>query len=190
MMSQTSPDPAAIPAGRPRLNIEHVLYSEDQIKARVAGLGAQISRDYAGKDLLLVGILRGGIVFLSDLIRAIPIPCELDFMSVSSYATGKRTSNHSPRILLDLREDIAGRHVLLVEDIVDSGYTFDHLIQMLAAREPASLRVCALLSKPARREVHVPIDYLGFEIPDHFVCGYGIDADEQFRNLPYIAWVK
>ncbi len=190
MMSRTNPDHDADPARPPRLNTEHVLFSEAQIKARVAELGAQISRDYADKDLLLVGILRGGFVFLSDLIRAMHIPCELDFMSVASYATGARTSNHSPRILLDLREDIAGRHVLLVEDIVDSGYTFDHLIGMLAAREPASLKVCALLSKPARREVHVPIDYLGFEIPDHFVCGYGIDADEQFRYLPYIAWVK
>jgi hypoxanthine phosphoribosyltransferase len=189
-MSPINPEHPATPASRPRLNIEHVLFSEQQIKTRVAELGARLSHDYADKDLLIVGILRGGIVFLSDLIRAMQIPCELDFMSVSSYATGARTSNHSPRILLDLREDIAGRHVLLVEDIVDSGYTFDHLIQMLAAREPASLKVCALLSKPARREVHVPIDYLGFEIPDHFVCGYGIDADEQFRNLPYIAWVK
>ena len=174
----------------PRLNLEHVLYSAEQIQQRVSELGTQISREYAGKDLLLVGILRGGVVFLADLMRQISIPCELDFISVSSYESGSRSSNRSPRILLDLREDIAGRHVLLVEDIVDSGYTFDHLLQMLATREPASLKVCALLNKPTRREVHVQIDYLGFEIPDHFVCGYGIDADEQHRNLPYIAWVK
>jgi hypoxanthine phosphoribosyltransferase len=167
-----------------------VLFSAEQIRSRVAELGAQISVEYADKNPLLVGILRGGVVFLADLMRVITVPCELDFISVASYDTGSRSSNRSPRILLDLREDIAGRHVLLVEDIVDSGYTFDHLLQMLATREPASLKVCALLNKPSRREVDVPIDYLGFEIPDHFVCGYGIDADEQFRNLPYIAWVQ
>jgi hypoxanthine phosphoribosyltransferase len=172
------------------LNTSNILFSEAQIHARVAELGAQISTDYAGKDLLLVGILRGGVVFLSDLLRRITTPCELDFMSVASYESGTRTSNRSPRILLDLREDIAGRHVLLVEDIVDSGYTFDHLIQLIKTREPASLKVCALLNKPSRREVPVAIDYLGFEIPDLFVCGYGIDADERYRNLPYIAWVQ
>jgi hypoxanthine phosphoribosyltransferase len=172
------------------LNIEHVLITEEALQARVAELGAEISRDYAGQDLLLVCILRGGVVFLSDLMRHITVHCNLDFMSVSSYETGARSSSRSPRIMLDLREDIAGRNVLLVEDIVDSGYTFDHLLQMLRTREPASLKVCALLSKPERREVHVPIDYLGFEIPDAYVCGYGIDADELYRNLPYIAAVK
>jgi hypoxanthine phosphoribosyltransferase len=166
------------------------LLTESEISARVGELGAQISRDYAGKDLLLVCILRGGVVFLADLMRHITIPCMLDFMSVTSYGVGARESNRSPRILLDLREDIAGRDVLLVEDIVDSGYTFDHLLQLLRTREPASLKVCALLSKPERREVHVPIDYLGFEIPDAYVCGYGIDADERHRNLPYIAAVN
>ncbi len=170
--------------------VKRVLFSKAQIDARVAELGAQISRDYAGKDLLLVCILRGGVVFLSDLMRHITVACHLDFMSVSSYDVGARSSNRSPRILLDLRDDIAGRHVLLVEDIVDSGYTFDHLLQLLRTREPASLKVCALLSKPEQREVHVPIDYLGFEIPDEYVCGYGIDADEMYRNLPYIAAVK
>jgi hypoxanthine phosphoribosyltransferase len=172
------------------MNVERVLITEDALQARVAEMGAQISRDYAGKDLLLVCILRGGVVFLSDLMRHVSIPCHLDFMSVSSYEVGARSSNRSPRIMLDLREDIAGRNVLLVEDIVDSGYTFDHLLQMLRTREPASLKVCALLSKPDRREVHVHIDYLGFEIPDAYVCGYGIDADELYRNLPYIAAVK
>jgi hypoxanthine phosphoribosyltransferase len=171
-------------------DIKRVLFTKDQIDARVAELGAQISRDYAGKELLLVCILRGGVVFLADLMRHINVPCHLDFMSVASYGVGARESNRSPRILLDLREDIAGRDVLLVEDIVDSGYTFDHLLQLLQTREPASLKVCALLSKPERREVHVPIDYLGFEIPDEYVCGYGIDADELYRNLPYIAAVR
>ncbi len=170
--------------------VKRVLFTKDQIDDQVAKLGAQISRDYAGKDLLLVCILRGGVVFLSDLMRHITVPCHLDFMCVSSYEVGTRASSRSPRILLDLREDIAGRHVLLVEDIVDSGYTFDHLLQLLRTREPADLKVCALLSKPERREVHVPIDYLGFEIPDEYVCGYGIDADELYRNLPYIAAVK
>jgi hypoxanthine phosphoribosyltransferase len=182
--------PAHDSAQPPRLDIQNVLFSEAQIRARVDALGAQLSRDYAGKDLLLVGILRGGVVFLSDLIRRITVPCELDFISVASYDTGSRTSNRSPRILLDLREDIAGRDVLLVEDIIDSGYTFDHLIQLIKAREPASVKTCTLLNKQSRREVQVTIDYLGFEIPDLFVCGYGIDADEQYRNLPYIAWVK
>ncbi|MFN3705512.1 MAG: hypoxanthine phosphoribosyltransferase [Thermoflexales bacterium] len=167
-----------------------ILFTETQIKQRVAELGAQISADYADKDPLIVGILRGGFVFLADLIRTLTIPCTLDFIAVASYEVGARASNRSPRILLDLREDIADRHVLLVEDIVDSGYTFDHLLQLLRTREPASLKVCALLNKPTRREVHVPIDYLGFEIPDVFVCGYGIDADERYRNLPYIASVE
>lgn len=135
------------------LNVERVLITEAALQARVAEMGMQISRDYAGEDLLLVCILRGGVVFLSDLMRHIAIPCHLDFMSVSSYGVGARASNRSPRIMLDLREDIAGRNVLLVEDIVDSGYTFDHLLQMLRTREPASLKVCALLSKPERREV-------------------------------------
>lgn len=182
-MTATPPTPIR-PAGALR-----VLIDEATIKARVADLAAQINADYADKDLLLVGILRGGFVFLADLIRHLTIPCTLDFMCVTSYEPGARSSNRSPRILLDLREDILGRDVLLVEDIVDSGYTFDHLLQLLRTREPASLRVCALLSKPTRREVPVPIDYLGFEIPDQFVCGYGIDADERYRNLPYIAAV-
>lgn len=167
-----------------------ILFNEAQIQQRVAELGAQISRDYAEQDLLLVCILRGGVVFLGDLMRHITVPCHLDFMAVASYEVGARSSNHSPRILLDTREDILGRNVLLVEDIVDSGYTFDHLLKLLTTREPASLKVCALLNKPTRREVEVPIHYLGFEIPDEYVCGYGIDADELYRNLPYIASVK
>lgn len=134
------------------MNVERVLITEGALQARVTEMGAQISCDYAGQDLLLVCILRGGVVFLSDLMRHITVPCHLDFMSVSSYEVGARSSNRSPRIMLDLREDIAGRNVLLVEDIVDSGYTFDHLLQMLRTREPASLKVCALLSKPERRE--------------------------------------
>ena len=170
--------------------ITRTLFTEAQIQHRVRELSAQISADYRGRDLLLVCILRGGVVFLSDLMRQLTVPCHLDFMSVASYAVGSRSTNHSPRILLDTREDIVGRNVLLIEDIVDSGYTFDHLIKLLTTREPASLKVCALLSKPTRREVHVPIDYLGFEIPDEYVCGYGIDADELYRNLPYIASVK
>lgn len=170
--------------------VTRVLFNEDEIQKRIAELGAQISQDYAGKDLLLVCILRGGVVFLADLMRHISIPCHLDFMAVASYEVGARSSNHSPRILLDTREDIINRNVLLVEDIVDSGFTFDHLLKLLSTREPASLKVCALLNKPTRREVEVPIHYLGFEIPDEYVCGYGIDADELYRNLPYIASVK
>jgi hypoxanthine phosphoribosyltransferase len=171
-------------------NLKRVLFDQEQIQVRVSQMGAQISSDFAGNDLLLVCILRGGVVFLADLMRHITIPCNLDFMAVSSYEVGERSSSRSPRILLDLREDIAGRNVLLIEDIVDSGYTFDHLLQLLRTREPTSLKVCALLNKPTRREVPVPIDYLGFEIPDEYVCGYGIDADELYRNLPYIAAMK
>jgi hypoxanthine phosphoribosyltransferase len=182
--------PTLNPPLDPTANLQRVLFNEEQIKARVVEMGEQISEDYATKDLLLVCILRGGVVFLADLMRHITIPCNLDFMAVSSYGVGLRETNRAPRILLDLREDIAGRNVLLVEDIVDSGYTFDHLLQLLHTREPASLKVCALLNKPERREVDVPIDYLGFDIPDEYVCGYGIDADELYRNLPYIAIVK
>ena len=184
----------AIHSFDPTLPVDHgitrVLFTQDQIDARVAELAAQISADYAGQDLLLVCILRGGVIFLADLMRHLTLPCNLDFMAVASYEAGARSTNHSPRILLDTREDILGRNVLLIEDIVDSGYTFDHLIRLLKTREPASLKVCSLLSKPTRREVPVQIDYLGFEIPDEYVCGYGIDADELYRNLPFIASVK
>ncbi|BCX04737.1 MAG: hypoxanthine phosphoribosyltransferase [Candidatus Roseilinea sp.] len=170
--------------------LDRVLITEEQLNRRVAELGAQISSDYAGKTPLLVCILRGGVMFLADLMKHISAPHHVDFMAVSSYGVGARATRGQPRITLDLNTDVRGRHVLLVEDIIDSGHTIDHVLRLLQTREPASLRVCALLNKPARREVYVPISYLGFEIPDEFVFGYGLDLDEYFRNLPFIGTVK
>lgn len=170
--------------------LDRVLITEEQLNRRVAELGAQISQDYAGKTPLLVCILRGGVMFLADLMKHISAPHHVDFMAVSSYGIGARSTRGQPRITLDLNTDVRGRHVLLVEDIIDSGHTIDHVLRLLHTREPASLRVCALLDKPARREVYVPINYLGFEIPDEFVFGYGLDLDEYFRNLPFIGTVK
>lgn len=180
----------AIAAGGHQAVLDKVLISEDQLKARVAELGAQISQDYAGQDLLLISILRGGVVFLIDLMRQITIPHHIEFMAVSSYGIGARASRGQPRITLDLNTDIRGRNVLLVEDIVDSGHTIDQVLRLLSTREPATLKVCALLDKPARREAYVPMAYVGFEIPNEFVFGYGLDLDEYCRNLPFIGTVK
>lgn len=166
--------------------IEEILISEETLQKRVAELGAEISRDYQGKELLLVCILRGGVMFLSDLARKITVPHMIDFMSVSSYGVGARRSRGQSRITLDINTDITNRHVLLVEDIVDSGYTVKAVLEMLSARQPKSLKICVLLNKASRREVEVPIDYCGFVIPDKFVFGYGLDADEYYRNLPFI----
>jgi len=166
--------------------LQEVLVSEEQIKQRVAELGAEISRDYAGKDLILVCILRGGILFLTDLMRQITVPHMVEFMAVTSYGVGARRSSGQSRITLDVNTDLYNRNVLLVEDIVDSGYTMRAVTEILSARGPASLRVCVLLDKAERREVEVPIHYRGFVIPDKFVFGYGLDADEYYRNLPFI----
>jgi hypoxanthine phosphoribosyltransferase len=166
--------------------LEEVLIPEDVLQKRIAELGAEISRDYQGKELLLVCILRGGVMFLTDLVRHITVPHMIDFMSVSSYGVGARRSRGQTRITLDINTDVNHRHVLLVEDIVDSGYTVRAVLELLGARQPQSLKICALLNKAARREVEVPIDYCGFVIPDKFVFGYGLDADEYYRNLPFI----
>lgn len=166
--------------------LEEVLITEDALQKRIAELGAEISRDYQGKELLLVCILRGGVMFLTDLVRHITVPHMIDFMSVSSYGVGGRRSRGQSRITLDINTDITNRHVLLVEDIVDSGYTVKAVLELLGARQPHSLKICALLNKAARREVEVPIDYCGFVIPDRFVFGYGLDMDEYYRNLPFI----
>lgn len=166
--------------------LEQILISETQIKQRVMDLGAQISHDYAGQDLILVCILRGGVVFLSDLMRQISVPHQVEFMAVSSYGVGARRSSGQSRITLDVNTDLYNRNVLLIEDIVDSGYTIKAVTELLNAREPASLRVCTLLDKAECREVDVPIHYRGFVIPDKFVFGYGLDADEYYRNLPFI----
>jgi hypoxanthine phosphoribosyltransferase len=169
--------------------LEEILISEEALQARIVELGAEISRDYAGKPLHLVCILRGGVMFLADLIRQLTIPNTVDFMAVSSYGVGARQSTGQVRITLDLKEDIQHRDVLLVEDIVDSGYTIASVLEFLETRHPNSLKVCTLLDKASRREMEVPIDYCGFSIPDKFVFGYGLDIDEYYRNLPFIGAV-
>jgi hypoxanthine phosphoribosyltransferase len=162
------------------------LVSQEDLERRVRELGEEISRDYDGKDLFLVGVLKGAVFFLSDLMRAIEVPCEVDFMAVASYGSSTDSSG-VVRILKDLDATIEGKDVLIVEDIIDSGLTLSYLLRTLKAREPRSLEVCALLTKPERREVDLPIRYTGFEIPNKFVIGYGLDHAERFRNLPYVA---
>jgi len=169
-------------------DIAEVLVSEQEIQAKVAQLGQRISQNYAGEEILLIGLLRGAIVFVSDLMRAISIPVRLDFIGISSY--GVSTESGAVRLVMDLETDIAGRHVLVVEDIVDTGKTLSYLLENLKARQPASLRVCALLDKPERRTVPIDIDYVGFEIPDKFVVGYGLDFAEGYRNLPFVGVLK
>jgi hypoxanthine phosphoribosyltransferase len=166
--------------------IGEALVAQEQLERRVRELGAEISRDYEGKDLFLVGVLKGAVFFLSDLMRAIEVPCEVDFMAVASYGSSTDSSG-VVRILKDLDATIEGKDVLIVEDIIDSGLTLSYLLRTLRAREPRSLEVCALLTKPERREVDLPIRYTGFEIPNKFVIGYGLDHAERYRNLPYVA---
>jgi hypoxanthine phosphoribosyltransferase len=169
--------------------LEEILIPAEDLQERISELGQQINKDYLGKNLHLICILRGGVLFLADLMRQITVPHTIDFMAVSSYGTGARQSTGQVRIALDLKEDIHNRDVLLVEDIVDSGYTIASVLEMLATRHPRSLKVCTLLDKFERREVEVPIDYRGFKIPNKFVFGYGLDLDEYYRNLPFIGTV-
>lgn len=169
--------------------LKGILISEEQLQKRIAELGAEISRDYAGKELLLVCILRGGVLFTTDLMRKITVPHAVEFMAVSSYGAGKRESTGSVRISFDLATDISLWHVLVVEDIVDSGRTISSVMSLLAARQPKSLHICSLLDKAERREVEVPIRYTGFVIPNEFVFGYGLDIDDFYRNLPFIGSV-
>jgi len=169
--------------------IAEILIDEAKLQKRVKELGIQISKDYKGKDLLLICILRGGIVFMVDLMRHISVPHQLDFMAVSSYGAGERQSGGSVRLSLDLKTDIRGKDVLLVEDIVDSGNTIAYVLEFLQTRQPNSLKVCTLLDKEERRETPVPIHYRGFSIPNKFVFGYGLDLDEYYRNLPFVAVV-
>jgi hypoxanthine phosphoribosyltransferase len=166
--------------------VGRTLIDEDTLQARVRELGSEISRDYAGRDLLLVGVLKGAVFFMADLMRELTIPCEIDFMAISSYGAGTDSSG-VVRILKDLDLNISERNVLVVEDIIDSGLTLSYLVRTLSARKPASLEVCALLTKPERREVDVPVRYVGFEIPNEFVIGYGLDYAERYRNLPHVA---
>lgn len=166
-----------------------VLITEEQLSTRIKELGAVISRDYAGKELLIICILRGGVMFMTDLVRQITVPLAFEFMAVSSYGSGARSSSGDVRITLDLNTNIAGRHVLIVEDIIDSGRTLASVIDLLKTRDPASLFVCTLLDKVSRREVEVPVRYRGFAIEDKFVFGYGLDMDDYYRNLPFIGVV-
>ena len=166
--------------------VGEILVQPDDLSRRVRELGAQITADYAGRDLLLVGVLKGAVFFLSDLMRHIAVPCEVDFMAVASYGSATDSSG-VVRILKDLDVALEDRHVLIVEDIVDSGLTLQYLLRNLGARNPASIEVCALLTKPDRREVELEPRYVGFEIPNRFVVGYGLDYAERYRNLPYVA---
>jgi hypoxanthine phosphoribosyltransferase len=166
--------------------IGEILVQADDLQHRVRQLGAEISRDYEGRNLVLVGVLKGAVFFLSDLMRNIEIPCEVDFMAVASYGSATDSSG-VVRILKDLDAAIEGRDVLIVEDIVDSGLTLQYLLRSLGARNPATLEVCALLTKPERRKVELPTRYVGFEIPNRFAIGYGLDHGERYRNLPYVA---
>jgi len=170
-------------------DIEKVLFSEEDIKKKVRELGGKISKDYKGKDLLLISVLRGGVVFLADLIRHISIPVSVDFMAISSY--GSTTESLGVvKLLKDLEESIDKKHVLVVEDIIDTGLTLNYLLRNLQSRHPASLKVCALLDKSVRRIVDIPIDYKGFDVPDVFVVGYGLDYEQKYRNLPFIGILK
>jgi hypoxanthine phosphoribosyltransferase len=165
--------------------IGEILIDEETLAARVAELGAEVSADYEGRDLLLIGVLKGAVFFMADLMRHLTVACEVDFMAISSYGDATDSSG-IVRILKDLDINIEGRDVLVVEDIIDSGLTLSYLIRNLESREPASLEVCALLTKPSRREIDVPVRYVGFEIPNKFVVGYGLDFAERYRNLPYV----
>ena len=165
--------------------VDEVLIDEERLRARVAELGEEVSADYIGRDLLLIGVLKGAVFFMADLMRHLTVTCELDFMAISSYGAATDSSG-VVRILKDLDINIAGRDVLVVEDIIDSGLTLSYLMRNLEAREPASLEICALLTKPERREIDVPVRYVGFEIPNRFVIGYGLDFGERYRNLPYV----
>ena len=170
--------------------LAEILIDADSLQKRVAELGTQISTDYHGQDLLLICILRGAVPFLVDLSRHITVPHMMDFMAVSSYGIGRRESSGSARVTLDLQMDIRDHNVVLVEDIVDSGHTIAAVLQMLGTRQPKSLKVCALLDKPDRREVAIHVDWVGFSIPNEFVVGYGLDYDEIYRNLPFIGVLK
>jgi hypoxanthine phosphoribosyltransferase len=165
--------------------IGEILIDEETLGGRVAELGAEVSADYEGRDLLLIGVLKGAVFFMADLMRHLTVACEVDFMAISSYGDATDSSG-IVRILKDLDISIEGRDVLVVEDIIDSGLTLSYLIRNLESREPASLEVCALLTKPSRREIDVPVRYVGFEIPNKFVVGYGLDFAERYRNLPYV----
>jgi hypoxanthine phosphoribosyltransferase len=170
-------------------NVEEVLITDDQIREKTAELGRKLTEEYRGKNPLLICVLKGGLMFLADLMREIRIPVEIDFMAVSSYGDATESSG-VVRILMDLDRNIRGRHVLIVEDIIDTGRTLTYIIENLRTRGPASIKVCTLLDKPARRLLDISIDYVGFEIPDRFVIGYGLDYGEIYRNLPFVGVLR
>ena len=170
-------------------DIQEVLFSEEQLKNRVREIAQQITADYQGKEIMLISVLRGSFVFMADLCRAIDLPCTLDFMAVSSYGKGTKSSGQV-QITKDLSEEISDRHIIVVEDILDSGNTLSYLLKILENRHPASIRLCTLLDKPDRRVKPVEVHYSGFTIPDAFVVGYGLDYAEKYRNLPYIGILK
>ena len=170
-------------------HVESILYSEEQLRQRVKELGAQITADYAGKEPVLASVLRGSYIFMADLTRAIDLPVTVDFMAVSSYGTGTKSSGQV-EIKKDLSDSIEGRDLIIVEDILDSGNTLFYLMEILKARKPASIRICTLMDKPDRRTQPIVADYVGFTIPDAFVVGYGLDYDEKYRNLPYVGILK
>ena len=184
MVIQAPPSPVTLHA-----DVEEVLLDADTIAARVAELGTQLSADYEGRNPVLLSVLKGALVFLADLMRTMDVPSSIDLMELSSYGSGTETSGQV-RILKDLSHSIEGRDVVIVEDIIDTGLTLNYLMRYLAERHPASVRVCCLLDKPARRLAEIEIDYRGFTIPDRFVVGYGLDYDERYRNLPYIGVLK
>ena len=167
-----------------------VLLTREQIEKRAAELGAQISRDYAGKNLVLVSILKGSVVFMADLMRAVSIPCNIDFMVVSSYGGSNTITSGLVKIIKDLDGDLSGKDVLIVEDILDTGVTLSNLVPMLKMRNPSSVKICTILDKPSRRKADIQPDYEGFQVPDEFVVGYGLDYDEKYRNLPYVGVLK
>lgn len=169
-------------------NIESILLSEYQIHSRIAELGRTLSQEYADKNPLFVGVLKGVVVFYADMVRAVDIPCEFDFMAVSSYSGTESTGQL--KIKKDLSCDITGRHVVILEDILDTGFTLSRTVELLKGRNPASLKICALLDKPERREARIEADYVGFTIPNVFVVGYGLDYNERYRNLPYVGVLK
>ncbi|GAA0781849.1 hypoxanthine phosphoribosyltransferase [Hathewaya limosa] len=170
-------------------DIQEILYSEEQLRGRIKELGEQISRDYKGKELLLVGILKGSVMFMSDLLKEITIPCQMDFMAVSSYGMSS-TSSGIVRILKDLDYEIEGKNVLVIEDIIDSGTTLKYLMKYLKSRNPESVEIACLLNKPDRRKVELDVRYLGYDVPDYFLVGYGLDYAEMYRNLPFIGILK
>ncbi|MHB9144843.1 MAG: hypoxanthine phosphoribosyltransferase [Symbiobacteriia bacterium] len=170
-------------------DLSHVLLTEEEIQLKVAEMGRRLAAEYAGKNPLLIGILKGAVLFCADLFRALDVPASIDFMAVSSYGASTKSSGVT-RIMKDLDQGVEGRHVLLVEDIVDTGLTLRYLREYLGGRGPASLAIAVLLDKPSRRQAEVKVDYVGFEIPDEFVVGYGLDFAEQYRNLPYIGVLK